>query len=194
MPNRDHKGKAEVNPDKLELGPKLRAIRFSLGLSVREAAGAASLSPSMLSKVERGLAQLSLPTLLRLSKAYGVKVGDLVGSGEGAVRVFRARERVAGTTLTGETKAAWLLSGASTALQVNVFYIPPNGESGEPYSHEGEEIAYVVRGQVDLMVDGDSYSLQAGDLLYYPSTKAHGWANHSDSDAEVLWVTAKGRF
>lgn len=194
MSNRNGTNGNGISGDALDLGIKLRSIRSRLGLSVREAAQLASLSPSMLSKVERGLAQLSLSALIRLSKAYGVKVGDLIDTGDGSVRAFRARERVARTTLRGGTQVAWILSGASTALQVDILYISPGGESGEPYLHEGEEIAYVIKGRIELMVDGEPYLLEAGDLLYYPSTKPHGWRNPSDSTAEILWVTAKGRF
>lgn len=184
----------EQTSSSVSLGARLKGIRTALGLGVREAARLASLSPSMLSKVERDLAQLSLASLVRLAKSYGVKVGDLMDTDDSLVRLFRGRERVKKTTLMGNAKAALLLSGASSALQVNIFYIPPGSESGEPYSHEGEEIAYVIKGRIDLMVDGESHALEAGDVLYYPSTRLHGWANRSESMAEVLWVTAKGRF
>lgn len=148
----------------------------------------------MLSKVERDLAQLSVASLMRLAKAYGIKVGDLMDTDDSPVRIFRGRDRVSNTTLIGESKVAWLLSGATSAMEVDVFYIPPGDESGAPYSHEGEEIAYVIKGQIELIVDGESYALESGDVLYYPSTKPHGWVNRSEETAEILWVTAGGRF
>lgn len=194
MPNDERSAGDKQTVSSTSLGARLKRARMALGLGVREAAKLASLSPSMLSKVERDLAQLSLASLLRLAKAYGIKVGDLMDTEDSPVRLFRGRERVTKTTVIGDAKAALLLSGASSAMQVNIFDIPPGGESGGPYSHEGEELAYVIKGEVELVVDGESYVLEAGDLLYYPSTRPHGWVNRSESVAEVLWVTAKGRF
>lgn len=188
-----HKQDINGNSPVEDLGLKLRAIRTRLGLSVRKAAQLASLSPSMLSKVEGGLAHLSLAALVRLSGVYGVKIGDLVDVGDGPVRVFRARDRAARTTFMGDTRAAWLLSGAASALEVDIMYISPGGESGGPYSHDGEEVAYVVRGEIELAVDGESYLLEAGDLMYFPSTKPHAWSNKFNSTTEILWVTTKGR-
>jgi len=50
----------------------LRAVRIAHGLSVRETARRADITPSHLSRVERGERQLSVDALARLAKVLGL--------------------------------------------------------------------------------------------------------------------------
>ena len=52
--------------------PPLRAVRIAHGLSVREAARRADITPSHLSRVERGERQLSVEALSRLARVLGL--------------------------------------------------------------------------------------------------------------------------
>ena len=52
--------------------PPLRAVRIAQGYSVREAARRAGITPSHLSRVERGERQLSVDALGRLAKVLGL--------------------------------------------------------------------------------------------------------------------------
>lgn len=52
--------------------PPLRAVRIAHGLSVRETARRADITPSHLSRVERGERQLSVDALARLAKVLGL--------------------------------------------------------------------------------------------------------------------------
>ena len=52
--------------------PPLRAVRVAPGLSVRETARRACITPSHLSRVERGERQLSVDALARLPKVLGL--------------------------------------------------------------------------------------------------------------------------
>jgi len=50
-----------------------RARRESRGLSLREAARRADIEPSQLSRVERGMANLSVASTLRLARVLGMR-------------------------------------------------------------------------------------------------------------------------
>jgi transcriptional regulator with XRE-family HTH domain len=52
--------------------PPLRAVRIAHGLSLREAARRAQMTPAHLSRVERGQRQLSIEALARLAKVLGL--------------------------------------------------------------------------------------------------------------------------
>ena len=52
--------------------PPLRAVRIAHGLSLRETARRAQITPAHLSKVERGERQLSVEALGRLSEVLGL--------------------------------------------------------------------------------------------------------------------------
>jgi transcriptional regulator with XRE-family HTH domain len=52
--------------------PPLRAVRIAHGLSLRETARRAGITPAHLSRVERGERQLSVDALLRLAGVLGL--------------------------------------------------------------------------------------------------------------------------
>src|ERR1700749_4314031 len=59
------------------LGVKLRHMRMTKGLRLRDLAEKAECSESMLSKIENGHAVPSLKTLYRIAEAMGLTVGQL---------------------------------------------------------------------------------------------------------------------
>jgi mannose-6-phosphate isomerase-like protein (cupin superfamily)/DNA-binding XRE family transcriptional regulator len=65
------------------LGASLRRIREMRGLGVRELARRTDLSPSLISRVERGAATPSVATLFVLQSALEVSVAELLGEAVG---------------------------------------------------------------------------------------------------------------
>jgi transcriptional regulator with XRE-family HTH domain len=60
------------------VGQKIRAYRKQAGLSQEKLAERASLSYKYLGEVERGYVNVSLDSLVRITKALKVKVRDVV--------------------------------------------------------------------------------------------------------------------
>jgi len=58
--------------ERYEIGPKLRALRLKKKMGLVQLGKHTSLSPALLSKVERGRLFPTLPTLLRISLVFGV--------------------------------------------------------------------------------------------------------------------------
>ena len=52
------------------VGAQIKALRLALGMTGADLAGAANLSPGMLSKIENGQASPSLSTLSSLASAH----------------------------------------------------------------------------------------------------------------------------
>jgi transcriptional regulator with XRE-family HTH domain len=69
------------------IGHRLKEVRTERGLSLRELARLASVSPSFLSQIENGKSQPSVATLYSFSKLLGVQIDDLFGSPEDDVDV-----------------------------------------------------------------------------------------------------------
>ncbi|PJR06984.1 helix-turn-helix domain-containing protein, partial [Sinorhizobium meliloti] len=69
----------------IDLPHRLRALRRQQSLSLEQLGERTGLTKSYLSKLERGLSEPSISTVLRLAEAYGVGVSQLVG-GDGAAQ------------------------------------------------------------------------------------------------------------
>jgi transcriptional regulator with XRE-family HTH domain len=60
------------------VGEKLKSLRKSYKLTLKDVSGYTRLSTAFLSDIERGRTDPSLKTLVKLANAYGVTVSDLL--------------------------------------------------------------------------------------------------------------------
>ncbi len=179
-------------------GPEIRAMRRARGMTLGELAEASQLSVSFLSFVERGKKQPSLDALQRISKALGIEVGwlfppspndDPIENAYVVRKGFRRRidySRLAGTDYLGQTD--YLLSpSVDGQLVMSIMQYAPGGHSGDnPLSHEGEEVGYVMSGQLTLEVDGHVLVLEEGDSFGFAGDKPHRYINNGTQDLRII--------
>ena len=55
-------------------------------------------------------------------------------------------------------------------------------------NHVGEEIIYILEGEISQMVGEREYLMNVGDSLHYLGTTPHCWSNKTDTLARILWV------
>ncbi|MGB6489486.1 MAG: cupin domain-containing protein, partial [Steroidobacteraceae bacterium] len=55
-------------------------------------------------------------------------------------------------------------------------------------SHAGEEAGVVVRGRLELWVDGQSVVLETGDSFGFESTRPHRYRNPGSEETEIVWA------
>lgn len=176
-------------PREPAIGPRVRAARLERGLSVAQLAQDATLTKGFISQLERGLANPSVASLVRLCDALGITVGSLFDPAH--TRLVRAHERPQ-INFGGENVVEWLLTpDAERRLQVIESRIEPEGGAGsEAYSHAGDaEFIHVISGELEMRVEEDVFRLYAGDSLSFSPRTPHTWRNPSaEQPAHVLWV------
>ncbi len=134
------------------LGARLRNLRLSHGYSLARVAHAAGLSVGFLSALERGHMSASVATLRRLARFYRLNILALFDpSQSNPGRVGPAERKVleAGPGVRME-----LLSWGNTVMEPHLFRIAPSAGSGESYEHEGEEFLYILKGSIEIELDG----------------------------------------
>ncbi|MDB5558256.1 MAG: Transcriptional regulator protein [Enterovirga sp.] len=179
------------------IGRHLRTTRLLRGLRLKDLAEAAGCSEGLLSRIENDKTDPSLKLLQRLCAALGMTVGDLVSWAEQPdTVVVRQADRVArhfrheggpGTTIERLSLSGQLLMG-----YINT--VAPGGSTGELISHVGEELGYVLSGELELVVGGVVHSIAAGDSFCFRSDAPHGYRNRSDAEARVIIVNAPPSF
>ena len=60
----------------------------------------------------------------------------------------------------------------------------------ERNGHPGEEVVYVIEGQLEIELDGETFLLGAGDVLNFDSSLAHTYQAVGDAQPRVLVITA----
>ena len=174
------------------IGREVRGLRKARGLTLSALAEATGLSIGYLSLVERDLATPSIKALHAVSRALGVTISWFFEAGsvpdeerDLVVRRVRRRRLDYSAGIVDE-----LLSPSLTgALELLASRFPPGASSGEePYTHAGEEAGVVLRGRLELWVDGKVFLLEAGDSFGFASTLPHRYRNPGTDEAEVIWA------
>jgi transcriptional regulator with XRE-family HTH domain len=167
----------------VELGRWLRLLRKRQGLSLAAVAKSSGLSQSFLSQMERGLVQPSLRSVNRVAAALGTTATAVFAlQGAGPVSLVRRGE--------GEIFAdsRLLVRGNRAIHPVEIRSAPT--EFGDYFEHAGEELLYVLDGQIEIEVSrADRYVLGSGDAIYYASMIVHRWRNAEGGPVRVLMVT-----
>jgi transcriptional regulator with XRE-family HTH domain len=173
----------------VELGERLRAIRQLRRKTLKDVAGAAGISESFLSQLERGRTNATIATLQRLATALGIDVSDLFGATAARPRVLR-REALDFVAWGESGRKALLTPKPFHSLEVVVARFEPGGSTGdEPYTHgDSEELLIVVEGSVHVQLGAEVFEVEAGDSVHYESSTPHRVANAGDEPAEVLFV------
>jgi transcriptional regulator with XRE-family HTH domain len=181
------------------LGVRLRHARMVRGMTLKELADNAQCSESMLSKIENDKAAPSFGTLHRVATALGTNISDLYSAANMGDRVIsHAGERpvlVTDNLRSGKGIQLERLIPYSREhlLQGNIHTIEPDGGS-EAIVHSGEEIGYVLEGEIELVLDGKKYRAKPGDSFHFRSELPHAYRNVGTKVARVLWISTPPTF
>lgn len=182
------------------LGVRLRHRRMTKGLRLKDVAEDADCSESMISKIENGLAVPSLKVLYRIAEALELTVGQLFEKpSEPGGLLSRAGERPIvkidplrnGPGLTLERLIPY---DKAHLLQGSIHNIAAGGGSDGLVTHDGEEVAYIIEGQVELMIGEAKYLLNVGDSICYRSEIPHGYKNAGSLPAKFIIVNTPPSF
>ena len=191
----------ELLESRRRLGVKLKLARQTKGLTLKELAARSQCSESLLSKAENGRALPSLPLIHRLVRVLETNISWLFEEGEpDDSPVFRAGTRPVVTLddrpgdWAGVSFERIIPYKGGHLLQSNIHHIAVGAKSGAAITHEGEETGYVLRGQIDLILDGIVYSLKEGDSFCFRSHVPHSYRNTGTEPASILWTCTPPTF
>lgn len=185
---------ADAKSATMTLGVKLRHARLVAGYTLLQLAGKAGCSESLISKIERGLATPSFTMLHRLAVALDTNIGALTSEDEpNQSPVVRQGERPV-IQAGGVALERVVLPKRGGLLQANIHIVWPGEASDGQIEHQGEEVGYVLEGQLELMLGDETFPIGPGDSFSFSSQVPHGYRNVGDSVAKVLWVNSPATF
>jgi len=192
-------GAAHID-EAIAIGPRVRALREAMDLSLRDLAERSGVSAPMLSQVERGETSPTLQIAGRIAHGLELRLSQLLRLDEGGtVSIVRAGERRRGGEPGVGGHAFEVLTpplpGQRAELSRHV--LGPGavtGGPGDPPMHEpgAREIALVERGAVVLDIDQERFDLAEGDCVTFDADLPHHFENPTDAEAVLLAVVSAG--
>jgi transcriptional regulator with XRE-family HTH domain len=190
---------ALVDETQIHIGPRVRALREAMDLSLRDLAERSGVSAPMLSQVERGETSPTLQIASRIAAGLELRLSQLLRLDEsGTVTIVRAQERRrGGSPERGHAFEVLTAPLPGQRAELSRHTLGPEartGGAGDPPMHEpgSREIALVEHGRVVLDIDGDRHELRTGDCVTFDADLPHHFENPGPGDAALLAVVSAG--
>lgn len=182
------------------LGKRLRSARRQRKMRLKDVAAIVGCSESMLSKIECDRVQPSLQMLHRIANVLETSIGNLFAEQrESSVEVYRKGKRPVVVIVGDGSKPQIRLERLAPhfedqLIDGNIHVIEPGANNGGDIKHLGQEIGYVLDGQIELVIGDRRYHLAEGDSFFFKSDIPHSYQNVGQKLARIIWINTPPTF
>lgn len=169
------------------LGQRLRSRRKARGLTLQQVAEASGLTAGFLSLIERDLATPSIASVSGIAGVLGATMGEFLDQPPAPALLTRAEARQEYAIASGGLSYERLSNAFPGSVLRSVVIHEPPGHRSEPVAHAGEELIYVLSGQLTVELDGQVTVLGPGDSIHFSSSRVHAAWNAGTEVARALW-------
>ena len=172
------------------LGRRVKQLRTERGWSLEALAQASGVSRSMLSDIERERANPTLAVTLRIARAFGLSLGDLVetpGASSG-ISVIRAEDRAFHYRSDRDVRIR-TLSPLHLEKDVELYEVQlrtGGALRSAPHFAGTREFLTVQKGRVKVESAADAETLNPGDSATYRADVSHAIINTGRGEAVVF--------
>lgn len=190
--------KTNITEDVSQLGGRVRQLRKERNLTLEEAGRLTGLAASTLSKIENDQMSPTFDVVQKLAQGFAIDITQLFSRKSGQAAAGRRSITLAGAgrLMPAEGYAHRLLAAELTNKRILPFETTVTARSVsdiEWSNHDGEEFAYVLRGEICFMTEHyEPAILGVGDSVYIDSGMRHGCYTTSKEDAILLWINTGG--
>ncbi len=184
-------------PDQnIKIGEKAKSLRIKKGKSIEEVSSLSGIPASVIVGIEDHDISPPLGSIVSLAKALQVAVGDILGdSADSSFCIVRSDDRKTVSRFSSAGKTGGYsyesLGHQKQNRQMEPFHVtltPGGATPAEPNQHAGEEIIFVLTGQVEVTLSGHTDILNPGDSIYYDSNLPHIVTCHGEEPATIFAV------
>jgi transcriptional regulator with XRE-family HTH domain len=182
-------------PTTEEVGKRLKAVRKTRDMTLKEVAQASGMSPTHISEIERGKTSPTVGALRKIASALGKDTAYFVED-EPLPRVSVVKKEDRETVLLRSEGDAFVTARALTsgipAGRVTLVLVD-EGEGGQlpTHSHEGEEAIVMMQGRAKVTVDGNEFVIEPGDCLHYAAKVEHTATFTGTGKNKALWIRVR---
>lgn len=165
----------------LELGARLREIRNGMGLSLDQTSALTGVSKTMLSQIESSKSIPTIAIVCKIANGLKIKVDSLLNSNRTKFDVINIGE------LTP------ILSSSNKLLMYCIFPFTPTsgfeiyyciykpGCDVKSVTHKNGNMEYLTlfTGEIELVVNGQPYTIRAGEAIEFDAKADHRYINKS---------------
>ena len=177
-----------------EIGKRLKALREIMGFTLQQMAQQCGITVQELELYESGEKDFSFSFIYEAARTLGVDVLDLM-SGE-SPRLSNCCVVRQGNGYEINRRAAYSYKHLAYTFRNKVaepfmVTVEPKEEKPVLHAHNGQELNYVVQGEMEFYLGEMVYVLQAGDSVYFNSGLPHAMKALGGAPTKFLAVVIK---
>ena len=174
------------------LGGRVKHLRGSRGWSLESLATASGVSRSMLSQIEREAANPTLAVTLRIARAFGLALGELLEMPGAAstVTVIRADDNAYHYRSDKDCRIR-TLSPLNLEKDVEFYEVrlqPGGALRSSPHFEGTREFLTLQKGRLRIESGNDSEEVNPGDSASYRADVPHALVNTGKTEAVVFLI------
>lgn len=181
----------------INIGQKIMGFRKEKNLTIKDLAKMTDLTSSLLSQIERGLANPSINSLKVISKKLEVPLFlFFIEEPDLSTLVVRKGERKK-IEFPGSNNIVYELLSPNFEGQIefaNMILRSGAHSSIDQMEHDGEEVALITKGNVNLHIGKEILTLSNGDSIKIPPKTMHKWVNPFIDNSEVVFAITPPTF
>ena len=181
----------------MQLGDRIRNLRLRKELTIEGLAERSGLAAENIARIENHELSPPLGDIVRLANGLKVSVGNLFGDNADAPFCLvrsDSRKRVSRFSSASSSSGGYRYESLGYQKQnrhMEPFLVtlsPTQPPQSIPNRHAGEEILFVLEGQVEVSLAEHTDILNPGDSIYYDSNLPHIVSCHGGQPAKLMAV------
>lgn len=177
--------------DLQKIGFSVRGQRRDIGMTLQKLSEATGLSVGYLSNLERNANSPTLVNIQKICEALGISFYSLLERNKEENIIIRRNQR---EELISEENNM-LLENIDFGLEDESFIymtIEPDSEGdGLCWEHEYHEVGTVIKGQLTLDLENQTFVLEEGDTILVKAHTKHCYYNRGDISCVSYWTRCK---
>lgn len=173
----------------MDVGSRLRHVREKFGLSQRELAKRAGVTNGTISLIEQNRVSPSVSSLMKVLEGLPMTLAEFF-TFDLAPQAPTPFYPKACQPNVGREQISFFLVGLNhpnrNLTLLREIFSPGANTGPDMLSHDGQEGGVIVRGSIELTVNGETQRLEAGDGYYFDSRLPHRFANPSNEPCELI--------
>ena len=193
----DHNSSSKDIAEELHIGDRIKEIRQSKNLRLVDLSEVTGLSKSHISQIENQKISPSVSAIARIGKALDISLSTLFEEIDPKPNsmIKKKDRRVFIIKASGIKYELLSANFKHNLLGAAYITIKKGGSTGrELHSFKGEQFGLLLKGRLEMNLNGEKYVLEEGDSIYFKSSIPHAGKNIGDCDVEALWVVTPPNF
>lgn len=179
-------------------GEKLRSVRETKGLTLKEVATAAGVSESLVSQIERNRISPAIDTLVEILRVLDLDIeyifADLKRDREVLVTRRTERRRLVTENAVYELVSKTVSKGGEGdehGIEAYILHLPAGAARGnQEYGHRGRELGLVEEGTAEFRLGNEVWTLDEGDSVSFDSSVPHRLTNIGPGPLRAFWIVS----